>query len=41
VFAKGIGRVVGNQVVWDITYRDNKLLVNGTNLLAMMGGGSR
>ena len=41
VFAKGIGRVVGNQVVWDITYRDNKLLVNGTNLSAMMGGGSR
>ena len=41
VFAKGIGRVVGNQVVWDVTYRDNKLLVNGTNLLAMMGGGSR
>jgi len=41
VFAKGIGRVVGNQVVWDVTYRDNKLLVNGTNLSAMMGGGSR
>ncbi len=36
VFAKGIGRVVGNQVVWDITYRDNKLLVNGIDLLAML-----
>ena len=41
VFAKGIGRVVGNQLVWDITYRDNKLLVNGTDLSAMTGGGRR
>ena len=35
VFAKGISRAVGNHVVWDITYGDNKLLVNGTDLLAM------
>ena len=41
VFAKGVGRVVGNQVMWDFTYRDNKLLVNGIDLLAMAGGGSR
>ncbi len=41
VFAKGIGRAVGDQMVWDITYRDNKLLVNGTDLSAMTGGGRR
>ncbi len=41
VFAKGIGRAVDNRVVWDITYRDNKLLVNGTDLSAMTGGGRR
>lgn len=38
VFAKGIGRAVDNRVVWDITYRDSKVLVNGTDLSAMMGG---
>jgi len=41
VFAKGIGRTVENRLVWDITYRDNKLLVNGTDLSSMMGGGRR
>ena len=41
VFAKGIGRTVDNRVVWDITYRDNKLLVNGTDLSAMTGGGRK
>ena len=41
VFAKGIGRAVDNRVVWDITFRDNKLLVNGTDLSAMAGGGRR
>ena len=35
VFAKGIGRTVENRLVWDITYRDDKLLVNGTDLSAM------
>lgn len=41
VFAKGIGRTVDNRLIWDITYRDNKLLVNGTDLSAMASGGRR
>ena len=41
VFAKGIGRAVDNRVVWDITFRDNRLLVNGTDLSAMAAGGRR
>ena len=35
------GRTVGNQLVWDIIYRDNKLLINGTDVLAMTDGGTR
>ena len=35
VFAKGIGRNVGDKVVWDVTYLGGKLLVNGTDLSAM------
>jgi len=38
LFVKGIGRTVENRIVWDITYRGNKLLVNGTDLSAMTGG---
>ncbi len=41
MFAKGAGRSVDNQLVWDITYRGNRLLVNGTDLSAMMGGGRK
>lgn len=41
VFAKGIGRNVENRLVWDITYRGNKLLVNGTDLSTMTGGASK
>ena len=41
VFAKGIGRTVENRVVWDITYRGGKLVVNGTDLSSMMGSGNR
>ena len=41
VFAKGIGRIVDNRVVWDITYRGGRLLVNGTDLSSMMGSGNR
>ena len=37
VFAKGIGRNVGDKVVWDVTYLGDKLLVNGTDLSAMTG----
>ena len=37
VLAKGFGRNVENRLVWDITYRDNKLLVNGVDL-SKMGG---
>ena len=39
-FAKGIGRNVGQQIVWDISYKDNKVLVNNVDLAAMgLGGG--
>jgi len=41
LFAKGVGRTVDNRLAWDITYRDNKLLVNGTDLSAMMGSARR
>ena len=37
VFAKGIGHNVENRLVWDITYRRGKMLVNGTDLSSMMG----
>ena len=39
VFAKGIAKTVGDRLVWDITFRDNKLLVNGTDLSQMAGRG--
>lgn len=39
ILAKGIGRTVGNQMVWDITYRNGAVLVNGQDLSAMAGGG--
>ena len=39
-FAKGIGRNVGQQTVWDITYKDNKVMVNNVDLAAMGLGGS-
>jgi hypothetical protein len=34
---KGMGRIVDNRLVWDITYRDNKLLVNNVDVGAMAG----
>ncbi len=37
VFAKGVSQTVEGRLVWDITYRDDKLLVNGTDLSAMTG----
>ena len=37
VFAKGISQTVEGRLVWNLAYRDNKLLVNGTNLSAMAG----
>jgi len=40
ILAKGIGRAVNNQIVWDVSYRDGKVLVNNQDLSAMMGGGS-
>ena len=39
VFIKGIGRNVGDKLVWDISYKDNKVLVNNVDLTAMAGGG--
>lgn len=38
LFVKGVGRNVEGRLVWDVTYRDNRLLVNGTDLSAMAGG---
>ncbi len=40
VFAKGIGRNVGDTLVWDVSYADGKALVNGVDLSAMAGGGA-
>ena len=37
VFAKGVSQTVEGRMVWNLAYRDNKLLVNGTDLSAMMG----
>lgn len=37
VFAKGISQTVEGRLVWNVAYRDNKLLVNGTDLSAMTG----
>ncbi|OJY70399.1 MAG: hypothetical protein BGP12_21920 [Rhodospirillales bacterium 70-18] len=39
IFLKGIGRQVGAATVWKIRYADNKVLVNDTDLSAMMPGG--
>lgn len=39
ILMKGIGRTVGNQMVWDITYRGGHVLVNNQDLNAMAGGG--
>ncbi len=36
---KGIGRSSGDQIVWDITYRDGKPLVNGVDVMALAGSG--
>ena len=38
IFAKGISRTVGDRLLWDLTYRDGSLLVNGTDVSAMTGG---
>lgn len=37
VLIKGFGRSVENRLVWDITYRNSKLLVNGVDV-SKMGG---
>ena len=39
IFLKGIGKQEGQAVVWNITYQDKKLLVNGTDLSSMVPGG--
>jgi hypothetical protein len=38
IFLKGIGRTVGNQMIWDITYRGGRVLVNNQDLSALTGG---
>ena len=37
IFAKGVSLTVEGRLVWNLAYRDNKLLVNGTDLSAMTG----
>lgn len=37
VFAKGVSQTVGGRLVWNLTYRGNKLLVNGTDLSSITG----
>lgn len=37
--AKGMGRMDGPNTVWDITYADGKVMVNGTDLSGMIAGG--
>ncbi len=37
VFIKGIGRTVENKLVWDVSYRAGKLMVNTMDLSAMAG----
>ena len=37
VFAKGIGRSSGGATVWNISFKNNKLLVNDTDLSALAG----
>lgn len=39
IFAKGIGRMVQNQIVWDVSYRGGQLLINDQDMSSMMGGG--
>ena len=36
IFLKGIGQQDGETVVWDITYKDGQMLVNGTDMTQMM-----
>jgi hypothetical protein len=35
---KGMGRQDGANTIWDITYRDNKVLVNGNDMSGMLPG---
>ena len=37
VFAKGVSQTVEGRLVWNLVYRDDKLLVNGTDLSAITG----
>ncbi len=37
VFLKGLGKASGDQLLWDVTYEGGKMLVNGTDMSAMMG----
>jgi hypothetical protein len=38
LFIKGIGRNVDNKLVWDISYKNNRVLINNVDLSAMAGG---
>jgi hypothetical protein len=36
--AKGMGRQDGGQTIWDVTYHDGKMLINGNDMSDMMPG---
>jgi hypothetical protein len=38
LFLKGIGKANGETTVWNITYQDNKVMVNDTDMTAMLPG---
>ena len=38
LFLKGIGKADGQTMVWNITYQDNKVMVNDTDMTAMLPG---
>ena len=37
IFAKGVSQTVEGHLVWNLAYRNSKLLINGTDLSAMTG----
>lgn len=38
---KGMGRIVDNKLVWNVSYDQGKLLVNNVDVMRMMGGGAK
>ena len=40
VFLKGIGKTVDGRLVWDVSVKDSKVLINNMDLTALAGGGA-